>query len=71
MAESLPTSVNAFAHRRRSRADSTTSFAFYPDSPEDETRGDDILDDMRIEDLDDVPGIGPARIEQLRDLVTP
>lgn len=54
MAESLPTSVNAFAHRRRSRADSTTSFAFYPDSPEDETRGD-ILDDMRIEDLDDVP----------------
>jgi competence protein ComEA len=24
-----------------------------------------------VDDLDDVPGIGPARIEQLRDLVTP
>jgi competence protein ComEA len=24
-----------------------------------------------VEDLDDVPGIGPARVEQLRDLVTP
>lgn len=52
MAESLPTSVNAFAHRR-SRADSTTSFAFYPDSPEGQDRG--VFDDMRIEDLDDIP----------------
>jgi competence protein ComEA len=24
-----------------------------------------------VEDLDAVPGIGPARVEQLRDLVTP
>ena len=24
-----------------------------------------------VDDLDDVPGIGPARIEQLRELVTP
>jgi competence protein ComEA len=24
-----------------------------------------------VDDLDDIPGIGPARIEQLRDLVTP
>jgi competence protein ComEA len=24
-----------------------------------------------VEDLDAVPGIGPSRIEQLRDLVTP
>ena len=24
-----------------------------------------------VEDLDDVPGIGPARVEQLRELVTP
>ena len=24
-----------------------------------------------VDDLDAVPGIGPARIEQLRDLVTP
>lgn len=30
MAESLPTSVSAFTHRR-ARADSTTSFAFYTD----------------------------------------
>ncbi|KUI58868.1 hypothetical protein VP1G_06104 [Cytospora mali] len=50
MAESLPTSVNAFAHRRN-RADSTTSFAYYPDSPEGQDR--EIFDDMRFEDLDD------------------
>ncbi|KUI71122.1 hypothetical protein VM1G_06629 [Cytospora mali] len=50
MAESLPTSVNAFAHRRN-RADSTTSFAYYPDSPEGQDR--EIFDDMRVEDLDD------------------
>jgi competence protein ComEA len=24
-----------------------------------------------VDDLDAIPGIGPARIEQLRDLVTP
>jgi competence protein ComEA len=24
-----------------------------------------------VDDLDDVPGIGPTRVEQLRDLVTP
>jgi competence protein ComEA len=24
-----------------------------------------------VEDLDDVPGVGPARVEQLRELVTP
>jgi competence protein ComEA len=24
-----------------------------------------------VEDLDSIPGIGPARIEQLRDLVSP
>ncbi|KAL4403749.1 ATPase [Colletotrichum abscissum] len=33
MAESLPTSVSAFSHRRP-RADSTTSFAYYHDEPE-------------------------------------
>ncbi|ROV91457.1 hypothetical protein VSDG_07194 [Cytospora chrysosperma] len=56
MAESLPTSVNAFSHRR-SRADSTTSFAFYPDSPEDEDEDEDrgMFDDMRVEDLDEEP----------------
>ncbi|KAF6824536.1 p-type ATPase [Colletotrichum plurivorum] len=33
MAESLPTSVSAFSHRRP-RADSTTSFTYYQDEPE-------------------------------------
>ncbi|GKT50259.1 putative CDP-alcohol phosphatidyltransferase class-I family protein [Colletotrichum spaethianum] len=33
IAESLPTSVSAFSHRRP-RADSTTSFAYYQDEPE-------------------------------------
>lgn len=56
MAESLPTSISAF-HRRRSRADSTTSFAFYPDSPEDLDR-EAILAEGGIltsEDLDEIP----------------
>jgi cation-transporting ATPase 13A2 len=55
MAESLPTSVSAFTHRR-ARADSTASFAFYDDEePEEspfiddedaESRGRADLDDM-------------------------
>ncbi|TQS32947.1 hypothetical protein Golomagni_06724 [Golovinomyces magnicellulatus] len=35
VAESLPTSVSAFSHRRR-RADSTTSFTYYDEEAEDE-----------------------------------
>lgn len=56
MAESLPTSISAF-HRRKSRADSTTSFAFYPDSPEDLDRDALLAEDGRLtsEDLDEVP----------------
>lgn len=56
MAESLPTSISAF-HRRRSRADSTTSFAFYPDSPEDSDRNLLLAEDglLTSEDLDEVP----------------
>lgn len=56
MAESLPTSISAF-HRRRSRADSTTSFAFYPDSPEDADRDALLAEDgfLTSEDLDEVP----------------
>ncbi|KAJ6784857.1 hypothetical protein PWT90_00877 [Aphanocladium album] len=35
VAESLPTSVSAFSHRRQ-RADSTTSFTYYDEQPEDD-----------------------------------
>lgn len=53
MAESLPTSVSAFNHRR-SRANSTTSFSFYQDEPEDDTA---ILEQVRsgADDLDELP----------------
>ncbi|ORY72025.1 uncharacterized protein BCR38DRAFT_454387 [Pseudomassariella vexata] len=54
MAESLPTSVSAFAHRRE-RADSTTSFAYYnEDEAEDETivYGDE---GSVVLDIDDIP----------------
>lgn len=56
MAESLPTSISAF-HRRRSRASSVTSFAFYPDSPEDLDREAFLAEEgiVSIEDLDEVP----------------
>jgi cation-transporting ATPase 13A3/4/5 len=57
MAESLPTSVSAFTHRR-ARADSTASFAFYDDEEPDESpfideeeedaRGRSYTDDMRF-----------------------
>lgn len=56
VAESLPTSISAF-HRRRSRADSTTSFAFYPDSPEELDREELLAEEgmVSVEDLDEVP----------------
>ncbi|KAK4193092.1 vacuolar cation-transporting ATPase YPK9 [Podospora australis] len=54
MAESLPTSVSAFNHRR-TRADSTASFSFYQD--EDEPEEPLILDGRRthVGDLDELP----------------
>ncbi len=55
MAESLPTSVSAFNHRR-SRADSTTSFSFYQEEVDEEIP---ILDRDRgrsgVDDLDELP----------------
>lgn len=56
MAESLPTSISAF-HRRRSRANSTTSFAFYPDDPDDLDREALLAEEgiLSIEDLEEVP----------------
>ncbi|KAF3760211.1 hypothetical protein M406DRAFT_343355 [Cryphonectria parasitica EP155] len=56
VAESLPTSISAF-HRRRSRADSTTSFAFYPDDPDDLDREALLAEEgiVSIEDLDEIP----------------
>lgn len=56
VAESLPTSISAF-HRRRSRADSTTSFAFYPDSPDGFDREALLAEEgmLAVEDLDEAP----------------
>lgn len=46
IAESLPTSVSAFSHRR-TRADSTTSFTYYQDEDEDEPGLSSTFDDER------------------------
>ncbi|KAK4127694.1 hypothetical protein N657DRAFT_641704 [Parathielavia appendiculata] len=57
MAESLPTSVSAFSHRR-ARADSTASFSFYQDEDESEERGETFAPDDRrplVGDLDELP----------------
>lgn len=55
MAESLPTSVSGF-HHRRARADSTTSFSFYQEDVDEdegfnhEGQGVDDLDELPFED---------------------
>jgi cation-transporting ATPase 13A3/4/5 len=57
VAESLPTSVSAFSHRR-ARADSTTSFSFYQEEDETEQREDAFGSDDRrplVTDLDELP----------------
>ncbi|KAF1985978.1 hypothetical protein K402DRAFT_454662 [Aulographum hederae CBS 113979] len=54
LAESVPTSVSAFSHRRR--ADSTASFTFY-DEDEDRTSDDDFLEEEVIEE-DEREGMG-------------
>jgi cation-transporting ATPase 13A2 len=54
MSESVPTSVTSFAHRRR-RADSTTSFTYYPDEGAEDPQVSDedvILDDEQDTDDD-------------------
>ncbi|KAK4164861.1 vacuolar cation-transporting ATPase YPK9 [Cladorrhinum sp. PSN259] len=55
MAESLPTSVSAFNHRR-ARADSTVSFSFYEDEDEQGEEGL-FLGGRRpaVDDLDEIP----------------
>jgi len=52
MAESLPTSVSTFNHRR-ARADSTTSFSFYQEGQDDEDAP--ILGRGHVDDLDELP----------------
>ena len=52
MSESVPTSVSAFSHRRRERADSTaslTSFAYY----DEEQDSDQDLDEEAIAEIED------------------
>lgn len=75
MAESLPTSISAF-HRRRSRADSTTSFAFYPDDPEDLDREALLAEEgvESIDDLDEIPfavDIGEEDAEETAGILLP
>lgn len=53
MSESVPTSVTGFSHRR-SRADSTTSFAYYPDEEQSTSQSEEealiIEDDQQQQD---------------------
>ena len=51
MAESLPSSVSAFTHRR-ARADSTTSFTFYQEEPDESPIIDE--EDSHSSDLGDI-----------------
>src|SRR5690242_13343463 len=59
MAESLPTSVSAFSHRR-ARADSTTSFSFYQDEDELQESGEALALEsgdarLSVDDIDELP----------------
>ncbi|KAI0398241.1 hypothetical protein F5Y17DRAFT_411584 [Xylariaceae sp. FL0594] len=55
MAESLPTSVSAFSHRRQ-RADSTTSFAFYNEEENEADAEELFIEDGAVSfDIDDIP----------------
>ncbi|KAI1809165.1 hypothetical protein GGS20DRAFT_343323 [Poronia punctata] len=55
MAESLPTSVSAFSHRRR-RADSTTSFAYYNEEENEGEAEEQFAEDGAVSfDIDDIP----------------
>lgn len=56
MAESMPTSISAFTHRR-ARADSTASFAFYDDEEPDESP---MIDDEEAESR------GRGDVEEMR-----
>lgn len=55
MAESLPSSISAFAHHRpgRGRSDSTTSFAYYPDEPDPEQLFEEGISSS--DDLEETP----------------
>jgi cation-transporting P-type ATPase 13A2 len=54
MSESVPSSTTGFAHRR-ARADSVTSFTYYPDdeSPENSTWPEDEIVEEGIEEVDE------------------
>ncbi|CAK7204158.1 hypothetical protein SEUCBS139899_006912 [Sporothrix eucalyptigena] len=56
MAESLPSSIAAFSHRR-SRADSTASFAYYTDNDEEQDRQDRAQMAARHADNDDTASL--------------
>ncbi|KAF2868504.1 hypothetical protein BDV95DRAFT_579980 [Massariosphaeria phaeospora] len=51
MSESVPTSMTSFAHRRRSRADSTTSFTYYD---EDRDSEDGVEEDAIADEYGDI-----------------
>jgi cation-transporting P-type ATPase 13A2 len=62
MAESLPTSVSAFSHRR-ARANSMTSFSFYQE--EDEVSPIAENEGASTEDLDEVPFVDDSELEEV------
>lgn len=51
MSESVPTSISSFAHRRRSRADSTASFTYYD---EDRLSEEGVEDDAIADEYGDI-----------------
>lgn len=54
MSESVPTSVSAFSHRRRERADSSaslTSFAYYDEAQDSEGEDEEVIVDLDEDDL--------------------
>lgn len=71
MSESVPTSVSAFSHRRRERADSSaslTSFAYY-DEEQDSDADEEAVDELDADDHVGYDGYTAAELDDLdRDL---
>lgn len=65
MSESVPTSISAMSHRR-SRADSTASFTYYPDEPDNQqgvqqwSDEDAVVDDEVFDDYGEDPNLEAA-----------
>ena len=70
MSESVPTSISAMSHRR-SRADSTASFTYFPDEPEDQrdvrqwSDEDAVVDDEVLGDYEEDLDLEAANSDSL------